>query len=341
MANIEITLIEGDGIGPEVTKSAREVLNFLVENIIWHDVVAGGKALDATGELIPSQVLESAEKTKLILKGPIATPIGKGFRSVNVYLRKHFDLYANVRPSKSFKGVSTRYSDVNLVIFRENTEDLYAGIEKRVDDDTRHSIKVITRKGSERIIRAAFDYARAQNRKKVTLAHKANILKETDGLFLEIGRRISLSYPEIEFEEIIIDNLCMQLVMDPTQFDVFVTMNLYGDILSDLCAGLVGGLGLTASANIGNGYAMFEPVHGSAPDIAGMNIANPTAMLLSAAMLLKHVGEAEKGELLEKAIEYVLDSPQNHTRDLGGIMSTTAFTKLVIEALASEVKRVC
>jgi len=338
MANIKITLIEGDGIGPEVTKSAKEVLDFLVEDISWQHVIAGSKALEQTGELVPIQVFDSAEKTKRILKGPIATPIGKGFRSVNVYLRKHFDLYANVRPAKSFEGVPSRYKAVDLVIFRENTEGLYVGIEERVDEDTRHSIKVITRHGSERIIRAAFDYARAQNRKKVTLAHKANILKETDGLFLEIGRKISQSYPDIEFEEMIIDNLCMQLVIDPTQFDVFVTMNLYGDILSDLCAGLVGGLGLTASANIGNGYALFEPVHGSAPDIAGKNLANPTAMLLSAAMLLKHVGETDKGEKLEKAIELLLKNPENHTKDLGGMLTTTDFTKRVIEVLASEVK---
>lgn len=334
MKKLNITLIKGDGIGPEVTLSAKTVLDFLVDHIMWEAVEVGDSALESTGELVPQYALDSIERTRLVLKGPLTTPIGEGFRSVNVHLRKQFDLFSNIRPAKSIEGVKTRYDDVDLIVFRENTEDLYAGIEMRVDENTRHSIKVITRSGSERIIRAAFEYADKNAKGKVTLVHKANILKETDGLFLEVGTQISKAYPHIKFEPIIVDNMCMQLVLEPNQFDVIVTMNLYGDILSDLCSGLVGGLGLSPSANIGKGYAIFEPVHGSAPDIAGKNRANPTAILFSSAMLLRHVGEGEKALLLENAVKAVLRNSQNHTADLGGTMTTTGFTEAVINTLS-------
>ena len=286
---IDITLIRGDGIGPEVTDSAIKVLETLTDDLNFNVMNAGIGMLEKYGTLVPEAVFDSIEATRLVLKGPIMTPIGEGFRSINVMLRKKYDLFSNIRPILSIPGVKSRYEAVDLIIFRENTEDLYVGVETVVDVDTRHAIKVITRSGSTRIIRAAFDYARQNGRKKVTLVHKANILKETDGFFLSIGQEISKNYPDIVFDALIVDNMCMQLVMNPNQFDVIVTMNLYGDILSDLCAGLVGGLGVVPSANIGHGFAMFEPVHGSAPDIAGKNIANPTAMLLSCEIGRAHV----------------------------------------------------
>lgn len=329
----QITLIRGDGIGPEVTDSARKVLDTLTDDLKWTVMNAGIDMLDIYSTLVPDAVYESIEATRLVLKGPITTPIGGGFRSINVMLRKKYDLYSNIRPILSIPGVKSRYEAIDLVIFRENTEDLYAGVETVIDADTRHAIKVITRSGSTRIIQAAFDYARQNGRKKVTLVHKANILKETDGLFLSVGREISEIYPDIAFEEIIVDNMCMQLVMNPNQFDVIVTMNLYGDILSDLCAGLVGGLGVVPSANIGKDFAMFEPVHGSAPDIAGKNIANPTAMLLSCAMMLDYIDKKEDATRLRKALLTVLENEENHTADLGGTCSTKAFTEAVCRAI--------
>ncbi|GAB6106610.1 isocitrate/isopropylmalate dehydrogenase family protein [Fusibacter bizertensis] len=330
----KITLIKGDGIGPEVTACAKKVLDLLVDDLIWTEVSAGLETLEKYGELIPKAVFDSIEETRLVLKGPLTTPIGEGFRSINVMLRKKYDLFCNMRPALTIPGVVSRYEAIDLVIFRENTEDLYAGIESRTDEDTRHSIKVITRKGSTRIIKAAFEYALAHNRHKVTLVHKANIMKETDGLFLQVGREIAKAYPDIVFEGIIVDNMCMQLVMNPHQFDVIVTMNLYGDILSDLCAGLVGGLGVVSSANIGDNFALFEPVHGSAPDIAGKNIANPIAMLLSGAMLLEYIGYYNEGKALRTAIQEVLKDPSNHTTDLGGKCKTDAFTDAVCKAIA-------
>lgn len=320
---LEIVLIKGDGIGPEVTGSAKQVLNLLLDDIHYIEVSA----------ILDEYAFDAMEKTRLVLKGPITTPVGEGFRSLNVMLRKKYDLYCNIRPALSLPGIPSRYENVDLVIFRENTEDLYAGIERRIDDDHRESIKVITRKGSERIIKAAFEYAVEKGRRKVTLVHKANIMKETDGLFLHIGREMSRLYPEIVFEEIIVDNMCMQLVLDPCQFDVIVTMNLYGDILSDLCAGLVGGLGVTPGANIGDGFAIFEPVHGSAPDIAGKNLANPMAILLSAALLLDYAGRNDKAALLRAAIKEVVKVSAGHTADFGGTCTTTAFTDAVCEMI--------
>lgn len=327
-----ITLIQGDGIGPEVTASAKQVIDALKLDIAWDVVNAGLDVYNETGELVPDSVYQSIEKNKVVLKGPITTPIGEGFRSINVMLRKKYDLYCNLRPALSIQGIETRYSDIDIVLFRENTEGLYVGVEHVISDDEIHAEKIITRKGSERIIRAAFEYAEKHGRKKVTLVHKANILKLTDGMFLNIGKDISTEYPNILFEAIIIDNMCMQLVMNPNQFDVVVTMNLYGDILSDLCAGLIGGLGVIPGANIGETIAVFEAVHGSAPTIAGKNLANPTAILLSAAMLLDHIGEVKSGEKLRNAITSVLKSGVK-TTDLGGDATTTEFTKAVIEAL--------
>lgn len=316
---LKIALIKGDGIGPEVTASAKRVLQTLIKEIELIEI----------GAEIDDKAFDIMAQTRLVLKGPITTPIGEGFRSLNVMLRKKYDLYCNIRPALSLPGVPTRYEDVDLVIFRENTEDLYAGIERRIDDDHRESIKVITRKGSERIIKAAFEYAKDKGRKKVTLVHKANIMKETDGLFLHVGREIAAAYPEIQFEEIIVDNMCMQLVTDPCQFDVIVTMNLYGDIISDLCAGLVGGLGVTPGANIGEGFAIFEPVHGSAPDIAGKNVANPLAILLSSALLLDYVERHEEANMLRKVLKEVVMEEAYHTADIGGTCTTTAFTDAV------------
>jgi len=330
---IDITLIRGDGIGPEVTDSALKVLEVLTDDLNFIIMNAGTDTLVKQGTLVPEAVFESIEATRLVLKGPIMTPVGAGFRSINVMLRKKYDLFNNIRPILSIPGVTSRYENIDLVIFRENTEDLYVGIETVVDEDTRHALKVITRAGSKRIIQAAFDYARKKSRKKVTLVHKANILKETDGLFLSIGQALSKDYPDILFETMIVDNMCMQLVLNPNQFDVIVTMNLYGDILSDLCAGLVGGLGVVPSANIGSDFALFEAVHGSAPDIAGKNIANPTAMLLSCAMMLDYVGKQKEADTLRKALLSVLENRENHTADLGGTCTTTGFTEAVCIAI--------
>jgi len=328
----EITVIIGDGISEEIAYSAMKVIQYLVDDIVFDVKRAGIDVYEKTGALMEEGLLESIEKNKVALKGPIGTPIGKGFRSINVELRKTFDLYANIRPIKTY-GDFTKYENVDLIVFRENTEDLYAGVEKEISKDEMHSIKIITRGKSERIARKAYEYAVANGRKKVTVVTKANIMKLTDGLFLDVARGIAKGYPSIETEEILIDNMCMQLVIDPTRYDIILTQNLYGDILSDLCAGFVGGLGLAPSANIGKDHAIFEAVHGTAPDIAGKNLANPTALILSAAMMLEHMGYRDESDKLHDAIYQALQNKEKCTRDLGGNASTTEFTDYIIENL--------
>lgn len=331
--NVNITLIPGDGIGPEITESVQDVFQALDLDIQWDIVNAGEKVYEETGELIPDSVYQSIEKNKIVLKGPIATPIGTGFRSINVTLRKKYNLFANVRPVQNLGTVPSVFEDIDLILFRENTEDLYAGVEEQISKDEAHSIKIITRSASERIIREAFDYALKNKRDSVTVVTKANIMKLTDGLFLEVAREVAKDYPTVLFKEILVDNMAMQLVINPKQFDVIVTENLYGDILSDLMAGLIGGLGLVPGANIGDDVAIFEAVHGSAPDIAGKGIANPTAILLSACQLLNHINETEAANRLRQAIDAVLSDENNYTADLGGNTSTKAFTQAIIAAL--------
>ncbi len=328
-----ITLIPGDGIGPEVSLAARRVIDAADVKIHWDIVNAGEKVMEATGSLVPDEVYQSLEQNRIALKGPITTPVGKGFRSINVMLRSKYDLYANVRPVMSMPGIITPFNGIDLVIFRENTEDLYSGIESTKEPGKAEAVKVITEYASERIARSAFKYAAENGRKKVTVVHKANILKLTDGLFLETARRVSKDYPMIEFQDMIIDNMCMQLVIKPEKYDVILTMNLYGDILSDLCAGLVGGLGVVPGANIGNDMAIFEAVHGSAPDIAGGNIANPTALILSGAMLLDHIGEKQAAERIRCAVLTTLKNGSMLTVDMGGTASTEAFTEAIIDSL--------
>lgn len=330
---MNITLIPGDGIGPEITESARTIVDALDLGIQWDVVEAGETVYNNSGELIPNEVYESIEKNKVVLKGPIMTPIGTGFRSVNVSLRKKYDLYANVRPVKNLGTVPSLFEGLDLILFRENTEDLYAGIEKQISDDEAHSIKVITRSASERIVREAFEYAVKNNRESVTVVTKANIMKLTDGLFLNIAREVAKEYPSMLFKEILVDNMAMQLVINPRQFDVIVTENLYGDILSDLMAGLIGGLGLVPGANIGNDISIFEAVHGSAPDIAGKGVANPTALLLGVCQMLDHINESQAADQLRNALDEVLSNSANYTGDLGGSMSTKGFTEAVIQAL--------
>lgn len=328
-----VTLIPGDGIGPEVAASAKRVIDAVDTGIIWDVQEAGEKMIQKYGTPLPETVMKSIEKNKVAIKGPITTPVGEGFRSVNVALRKHFDLYANVRPVKTYKGIFSRYENVDLIIVRENTEDLYAGVEHMIGEDAAESIKIFTRKGCERIIKYAFELARKQGRKKVTAVHKANIMKCTDGMFLNIARAISKEYPEIIFEDTIIDAMCMKLVQAPEASDVLVLPNLYGDIVSDLCAGLVGGLGVVPGANMGKDIAIFEAVHGSAPDIAGMNIANPTAMILSGVQMLKYLGEFRAAELVEKAVSMIIKEGKTVTRDLGGQFGTIEYTDKIIETI--------
>lgn len=328
-----VTLIPGDGIGPEITRSMKAVLAAVKAPIKWEEVNAGTTAFKTTGKYIPQEVYDSLEKNKVAIKGPITTPIGHGFRSINVELRKKYDLYCNLRPIKAPGPLPLKFENVDLVIFRENTEDLYAGIEEKISDNEFHSIKVITRSKSRRIAEAAFDYAVKNNRKKVTIVTKANIMKLTDGLFLDVAREVAKDYPEIEVDEVLVDNMAMQLVLAPEKFDVILTENLYGDILSDLSAGLIGGIGLVPGANIGNDLAIFESVHGSAPDIAGKNIANPTAMILSSCMLLDYLGEREMAKAIREVIYKILEDPQHYTSDLGGNLSTTDFTELIIDKL--------
>ncbi len=327
-----ITLINGDGIGPEISDAVVKIIDAAGLKIDWDVQTAGADVIEKEGVPLPDRVIDSVKANKVALKAPVTTPIGKGFRSVNVQLRKELDLYANLRPCKNFPNVKTRFENVDIVVVRENTEDLYAGIERQVDDDTAESIKVITRKASERIAKFAFDYAVKNNRKEVCVVTKANIMKLSDGLFLECFRKISKDYPQINTREILVDNLCMQLVQNPNQFDVLVLPNLYGDIVSDLCASLIGGLGVAQGANIGQNCAVFEPVHGSAPDIKGQNKANPTALLMSAIEMLKYIGENVYAERIEKALFKTLEKGIC-TQDLGGSASTTEFTDAVIREL--------
>lgn len=328
-----ITLIPGDGIGPEVIKAARIVLEVSGVKINWEIVEAGEEVIQKFGTPLPNYVIDSIKKNKVALKGPITTPIGTGFRSVNVALRQTLELYANIRPVKSYKGVPSRYSDIDLVIVRENTEDLYAGIEHKIGEDAAESIKIITRKASERIARFAFKLTKREERKKVTVVHKANIMKYTDGLFLDCVRKVSQEYPEIVFEEMIVDVMSMKLVQVPNNYDVLVMPNLYGDILSDLAAGLVGGLGVVPGANIGDNEAVFEPVHGSAPKHKGKFIANPTASILAGVMMLKYLGESKAADRVEKAVVKVLEGGKYLTRDLGGNTGTIEYAEAVIDAI--------
>ncbi len=327
-----ITLINGDGIGPEISDAVVKIIEASGVKIDWDIQTAGADVIEKEGTPLPERVLNSIKENKVALKAPVTTPIGKGFRSVNVQLRKALDLYANLRPCKNLPNVKTKFNDVDIVVVRENTEDLYAGIERQVNSDTAESIKVITRKASERICKFAFDYAIKNNRKEVCVVTKANIMKLSDGLFLESYRKIAENYPQINKREILVDNLCMQLVQNPSQFDVLVLPNLYGDIVSDLCAGLIGGLGVAQGANIGLDYAVFEPVHGSAPDIKGQNKANPTALLLSAIEMLKYIGEYSCAERIEKALFKTLENGI-FTADLGGNASTKDFTDAIIQEL--------
>ena len=330
-----ITLIPGDGIGPELARAAVTVLEATGLSFEWRQVEAGESQIAIQGTPLPENVLESIRETRVALKGPITTPVGVGFRSVNVSLRQALDLYANLRPARSMKGVETRYEGVDLIIVRENTEDLYAGIEHMVGLDAAESIKIITRAASERIARFAFDYAVANGRKKVTAVHKANIMKLSDGLFLESCRTVAQDFAgRIEFEDRIVDNMCMQLVQKPELYDVLVLPNLYGDIVSDLCAGLVGGLGVAPGANIGIKAAVFEPVHGSAPKYAGKDIANPTALILSGALMLRHLGEPVAADRVETAVREIIAEGQTVPRDLGGETGTQAFAAAVAERVA-------
>jgi isocitrate dehydrogenase (NAD+) len=329
-----ITLIPGDGIGPELAEATRRVLDATDIAFDWEVQEAGEATIASEGTPLPERVLESIRRNKVALKGPITTPVGSGFRSVNVGLRQALNLYANLRPARSMVGVQSRYEDVDLVIVRENTEDLYAGIEHMVGKDAAESIKIITRAASERIARFAFEYAVANGRRKVTAVHKANIMKLSDGLFLESCRTVAADYAgRIEFEDRIVDNMCMQLVQKPELYDVMVLPNLYGDIVSDLCAGLVGGLGVAPGANIGEDGAVFEPVHGSAPKYAGLNQANPTALILSGALMLRYLGYPEVGERVESAVRAVIAEGRVTTHDLGGNAGTSQFADAVIEQL--------
>lgn len=335
---MKVVLVPGDGIGKEVSQSVIEVSKALNTNIEFEKYNAGASFYEESGKLLEDGLLEAIEENGLCLKGPTATPIGKGFRSINVLLRQHFNLYANLRPLKSIEGVKSRYEDVDLTIVRENSEDLYKGVEYMYDNDTAHSIKIITRKASERIIRFAFDYAIKNNKKKVTCVHKANIMKLSDGLFLDVFNEIAKEYPSIESDSVIIDALCMKLVSDPSKFDVLVASNLYGDIISDLCAGLVGGLGFAPSVNIGENIKIYEAVHGSAPDIAGKDLANPTAILLSFAMLLNDNGLKDKADILKKALYKTIKEGKHTTIDIEGKSTCSDFTKEVCRVIYEENK---
>nr|BFD58994.1 isocitrate dehydrogenase [Bdellovibrio sp. CKG001]BFD62373.1 isocitrate dehydrogenase [Bdellovibrio sp. HM001]BFD67723.1 isocitrate dehydrogenase [Bdellovibrio sp. HAGR004] len=333
---MKLTVIPGDGIGPEIMTQVVRVLKHVHAPFEYEEHQAGEIALNSVGELLPQTTLDSINKNKLAIKGPTTTPVGGGHKSINVTMRQKFDLYANVRPVRSLPGVQCVCSDVDLTIVRENTEDLYAGIERMVDENTAESIKRITRKGSERIARYAYDLAQKTGKQRVAIVHKANIMKLSDGLFLKVAQEVGWQYPEITTKDVIVDNACMQLVMKPQQFDVIVTENLYGDILSDICAGLVGGLGIVPGANIGANHAIFEAVHGSAPDIAGQNKANPTALLQSAVMMLQHVGENGKADAIMKALIAALSDVNARTGDLGGRGTTVSFTDAIIQRLGAQ-----
>jgi isocitrate dehydrogenase (NAD+) len=328
-----ITLIPGDGIGPEISAAVVRIIEAAGAKINWETHYAGAQALAKFGETLPQDLLDSIKRNKVALKGPITTPVGKGFTSVNVGLRKALDLYSNLRPVRALPNVECRYPELNLVVVRENTEDLYAGIEHVVVPGVVESIKVITEKASTRVAKFAFEFAAREGRQKVTAVHKANIMKLSDGLFLECFYNVAKDFPDIEADDKIVDNACMQLVMRPEQFDVMLLENLYGDIISDLCAGLIGGLGLAPGANIGEQGAVFEAVHGSAPDIAGQGLANPTALLMSGILMLKHIGEREAGERIETAMLKVYADGKTRTRDVGGAAKTAAFADAIIKAM--------
>lgn len=334
-------MIPGDGIGPEVTAAVVEILETAGARtgakFEWHRYAAGADAFEKTGEYIPGELYKSIETNRVALKGPVTTPIGGGFSSINVTLRKKFELFANFRPVKSLPGLKTNYPNIDLIIVRENTEDLYAGLELMVVPGVAQSLKIITEKGSTRIARFAFEYAQKHGRKKIHAIHKANIMKISDGLFLRCARSVAEKFPDIEYAEHIVDNTCMQLVMNPYQYDVILTENLYGDILSDLCSGLVGGLGLVPGANLGTECAIFEAVHGSAPDIAGKGLANPTALLQSAVLMLRHLDEAETADHVQAAIEQVYAEGKALTKDVGGSSGTGAFKDAVIGAMEAPV----
>ncbi|WP_290773168.1 isocitrate/isopropylmalate family dehydrogenase [Anaerofustis sp.] len=327
-----VTLIYGDGIGKEVMTSAVEVIKATGAEINFEEEIAGLEAVEQFSEPLPKRVIDSIKKNKVALKGPVTTPVGKGFRSVNVTLRKELNLYANVRPVNSFEGIKNKYENIDLVIIRENTEGLYAGIEKEIEGGA-ETTRLITKKASERIAKYAFELARREGRKKVTALHKANICKLTDRVFLDAVKEVHKNYPEIELEDLIIDAACMNLVMYPEKYDILLSTNLFGDIVSDLCAGLIGGLGLTTGSNIGEEGAIFEAVHGSAPDIAGKNIANPTACILAGAKMLKYIGYDDEAKKIEKAIEDIIREGKFLTKDLGGNMGTKEFTQKVIEKI--------
>jgi isocitrate dehydrogenase (NAD+) len=330
-----VTLIPGDGIGPDLTDSVKEVVGALGVDVEWEIAEAGETVMDTEGTPLPESVLESIRRNKVAIKGPLTTPVGTGFRSVNVALRKELDLYGNIRPSLSLPGVETPFENIDLIIYRENTEDLYAGVEHMVGRDAAESIKIITREGTERICRMAFERSKEQGRKHITVVHKANIMKFTDGLFRDVFYEVSKDY-ENDFEEIddrIVDNMAMQLITKPNLYDVLVCPNLYGDILSDLCAGLTGGLGVAPGANIGDEIAVFEPVHGSAPKYAGQNRANPLATLLSAKEMLIHLGHNDEAERMQRGIEAALKNPETRTKDLGGSAGTKEFTQAIVANL--------
>lgn len=334
----KITLIPGDGIGPEITKAATKIIESVGVKIDWEVVEAGMTAMDKYRNPLPQEVLDSIDKNGVVLKGPLTTPVGKGFRSVNVALRKEFELYVNQRPVKTYRGIKTLYFDhIDLIIFRENLEEFYSGIEHYIDSSksAAETIGIITRRGSERILRYAFDYAKKYNRKKMTVVHKANILKYTGGLFLDIAEEMAPDYPEVIFDDKIVDNMAMQLVMNPYQFDCIVTTNLFGDILSDLASGLVGGLGMAPGANIGDDVAIFEAVHGSAPDIAGKNIANPSALILASALMLDYIGENDASKKIENALARVIEKGDKVTKDINSqkFVGTAEFADAVIEEL--------
>ena len=328
-----ITLIPGDGIGPEVTSATREVLDATGVDLEWREAPAGVTALESVGDPLPESTVEAVREADATLKGPATTPSGKGFRSINVALRQKLTLYANFRPARSLPGIETRFKDVDLIVIRENTEGLYSGLEHTVVEGVVESLRIITAKASERIARFAFQTAQRQDRKRVTCVHKANILKLSDGLFLDSCRKVAEEFPDIEFDDCIVDAAAMKLVSNPHQFDVLVMENLFGDILSDLTSGLVGGLGVTPSANVGEGKAVFEAVHGSAPDIAGKGIANPTALMLSAVLMLRYLGEKEAADRMENAVRTVLAAGEALTGDLGGKATTREFTDAVLSQL--------
>ncbi len=335
MSKTTITLIPGDGIGPEVSDATVRVLDAAGANLEWERHIAGKEAVEKYGNPLPPEVLESVKRNRVALKGPVTTQVGGGFKSINVQLRQELELYANLRPSRSLESIPSRFSGVDIIVVRENTEDLYSGLEHIVVPGVVESIKVITEKASLRIARFAYDYARRHGRKRVTAVHKANIMKLSDGLFLDCVRRVAHEYPEIQSDDKIVDNMCMQLVMRPEEWDVLLLENLYGDIVSDLCAGLVGGLGVVPGANIGIEAAVFEAVHGSAPDIAGKDLANPLALMRSGIMMLYHLGKDEEAERVRRALRDVIVRQKIRTRDLEGEATTTQFTDAIVKALES------